>query len=123
MSMSVSTNCHMEPDPATTVSALEPHRSITIEIKDGDNINTGVTLFFADLAHAERWARDVLGQVEVLKAESANDQPTPEPPLIGAAARDYGRYLNEGGSADWDTWWARYSDNYVIGMEYTGGAA
>lgn len=62
----------------TIVGRASERPATTIRVEDGFNLNSGITLFFADLTHAERWARDVLGQVEVLKCESANDQPKPE---------------------------------------------
>lgn len=83
--MSLGVNFHIGGEYVTTVDTHAPSSpTATIKVTESADTYGGVTLFFADLAHVERWVRDVLGQVEVLKAESANDQPKPERPAVFA---------------------------------------
>lgn len=78
MSLGISINLHVR-DEVTTIETHAPEsQTATVKVRDEGGYN-GVTLFFNDLAHAERWVRDLLGQVEVAKIEAANDQPKPEP--------------------------------------------
>ena len=77
MSLGISINLHIR-DEVTTIETHAPEsQTATVKVRDEDGYN-GVTLFFNDLEHVERWVRDVLGRVEVAKMEAANDQPKPE---------------------------------------------
>ena len=109
------------------IGHMPEHRCVTVRAHD-DAKNFVVLYFHAtddadELAVAEAWLRDALAKVEVATMLAANDQPAPVD--HNAARTDWYRYLYEGGTADFQTWWERYKGDYArIGepLDLTAGA-